>query len=565
MRIGGPSEPDLRDLVCGSRLRCHTAEAVEGGRYPEGMPDGAPFTITTPIFYPSDVPHIGHGYTEVAADVLARWHRQAGDPTWLLTGTDEHGQKMLRTATANDMGPREWADKLVRESWLPLLETLQIANDDFIRTTQPRHEDGVAAFVQRLYDTGFIEAGDYEGYYCVGCEEYKQQSELVPGTGRYEGQLCCAIHSIPVELLQERNYFFRMSQFQDALLKLYEEQPDFVQPDSARNEVVQFVKQGLADLSISRSSFDWGIPVPWDGSHVVYVWFDALLNYVTALGYDADLATFDRRWPATHLVGKDILRFHAVIWPAMLLAAGLPVPKQVFAHGWLLVGGEKMSKSKLTGIAPNQITDVFGSDAFRYYFLRAIPFGQDGSFSWEDLSARYQAELANGFGNLASRVIAMVGRYFDGVLPAAGDATDADQHVAEVVARAVVEADLAIERLAIHESIAAIWRIVDELNGYITLQEPWKLAKDPADRARLATVLSTAAEGLRALAVLLSPVLPTATGKLWIALGADTALGALVDQPLRAAGEWGRLPAGTTVSPLAPLFPRIEQDVTASA
>ena len=525
------------------------------------MPAGPSFYITTPIFYPSDVPHIGHGYTEVAADVLARWHRQAGDDTWLLTGTDEHGQKMLRTATANDMGPREWADRLVQESWLPLLETLDIANDDFIRTTQTRHEAGVAAFVQRLYDTGFIEAGDYEGYYCVGCEEYKQTAELVIGTGRYEGQLCCAIHSIPVELLQERNYFFRMSQFTDALLKLYEERPDFVQPESARNEVIQFVRQGLADLSISRSTFDWGVKVPWDERHIVYVWFDALLNYITAIGFDGDEATFAKRWPAVHLVGKDILRFHAVIWPAMLMAAGLEVPRQVFAHGWLLVGGEKMSKSKLTGIAPSQITDVFGSDAFRYYFLRAIPFGQDGSFSWEDLAARYQAELANGFGNLASRVIAMIGRYRGGTVPAAGEASERDRHVREVVRVAAIEADLAMERMAPHEAVAAVWRIVEELNGYLTLEEPWALAKVPEAQERLDSVLATAAEGLRALAVLLSPVIPKSCAKLWAALGAEDALGLLVDQPIRAAGDWGRLPAGTAVQGLEPLFPRIEQAV----
>lgn len=525
------------------------------------MPADRSFYITTPIFYPSDVPHIGHGYTEVAADVLSRWHRQAGDDTWFLTGTDEHGQKMLRTATANDMGPREWADKLVRDAWIPLLETLDIANDDFIRTTQPRHEQGVAAFIQKLYDTGFIEAGDYEGFYCVGCEEYKQTSELVTGTGKYDGELVCAIHSIPVELLKERNYFFRMSRFTEQLLALYEQRPDFVQPDSARNEVVQFVKQGLDDLSISRSTFDWGVPVPWDTKHVVYVWFDALLNYVTAVGYGEDDATLAKRWPATHLVGKDILRFHAVIWPAMLLAAGLEVPKQVFAHGWLLVGGEKMSKSKLTGIAPNQITDVFGSDAFRYYFLRAIPFGQDGSFSWEDLSARYQAELANGFGNLASRVIAMITRYRDGVVPAAAEPSERDLGIQETVRRAAVEADLAIERMAPHEAVAAIWTIVEELNGYITLEEPWKLAKDAAQSGRLDSVLATAAEGLRALAVLLSPVIPKATEKLWSALGAEVGLGVLADRRLRAAGDWGQLPAGTRVAALEPLFPRIDPEL----
>jgi methionyl-tRNA synthetase len=521
------------------------------------------FYITTPIFYVNDVPHIGHAYTEVAADVLARWHRQAGDDTWLLTGTDEHGQKILRTAVANDVSPREWADRLVDSAWKPLLETIDIANDDFIRTTDARHESGVAAFFQQLYDAGHVYTGEYEGYYCVGCEEYKQLDDLMETPdGDYAGQKLCKIHSRPVEILKEKNYFFRMSAFEERLIELYETQPDFIQPESVRNEIMQFVKQGLDDLSISRSTFDWGVKVPWDDSHVIYVWVDALLNYITAIGWEHDEPEFARRWPAVHIVGKDIARFHAVIWPAMLMAAGLPVPKRVFGHGWLLVGGEKMSKSKLTGIAPQQISDVFGSDAFRYYFLRAIAFGQDGSFSWEDLSARYQAELANGFGNLASRVIAMVGRYRDGSVPEPGEYSAADRHIQTTVQDAAAAADEAIERFAIHESIAAIWTIVDELNGYITEQEPWVLAKDDANRDRLSTVLYTASEGLRALAVLLNPVMPKATGKLWTALGAESALGPISDQPVREAGRWGQLPAGTTTTPIEGLFPRIEETET---
>jgi len=298
---------------------------------------------------------------------------------------------------------------------------------------------------------------------------------------------------------------------------------------------------------------------------VLYVWFDALLNYITAIGYGTDDENFSRRWPGTHIVGKDIARFHAVIWPAMLMAAGLPVPKHVFGHGWLLVGGEKMSKSKLTGIAPNEITDTFGADAFRYYFMRAISFGQDGSFSWEDLSARYQAELANGFGNLASRVIAMITRYYDGIVPAPAETGpagygDADLGIQKTVADAAAAADAAIERFAIHDALAAIWTIVEELNGYITIQEPWVLARESDTRARLGTVLYTAAEGLRALAVLLSPVIPEATAKLWGALGANT-LGALVDQPIRSAGTWGQLPVGSQVASLDALFPRIELPV----
>ncbi|MBB2974900.1 methionyl-tRNA synthetase [Microbacterium endophyticum] len=519
------------------------------------------FYITTPIYYPSDVPHIGHGYTTVAVDALARWHRQSGDDTWMLTGTDEHGQKMMRAAAANGATPQEWVDKLVSESWFPLLETLDVANDDFIRTTQPRHEERVREFVQAIYDREYIYAGEFEALYCVGCEEFKTESEILDGTGAFEGLKICAIHSKPLELLQEKNYFFKLSEFQDRLLELYRTEPDFVRPESARNEVVSFVKQGLKDLSISRSTFDWGITVPWDESHVIYVWVDALLNYATAVGFGSDPEQFDKRWPAYHVVGKDILRFHAVIWPAMLMAAGVDVPKGVFAHGWLLVGGEKMSKSKLTGIAPTEITDVFGSDAYRFYFLSAIAFGQDGSFSWEDLSARYQAELANGFGNLASRTIAMIERYFAGVVPAAGVPTPADDVVAKTVADAASAADAAIERFRIDEAVAAIWTIVDVLNGYITENEPWALAKDETKRERLGTVLYTAAEGLRALAVLLSPVMPVATEKLWTSLGVTERLGALQAQPLRDAGRWGQLPVGTKVAALSPLFPRIEQSV----
>jgi len=519
------------------------------------MSDGSSFYITTPIFYVNDVPHIGHAYTEVAADVLARWHRQAGENAWLLTGTDEHGQKILRTATANGVTPKEWADRLVETAWKPLLQTVDIKNDDFIRTTDERHEVNAQKFLQHLYDAGHIYTGEYEGYYCVGCEEYKQPSDLIDGTGEFAGQQVCAIHSIPVELLHEKNYFFRMSTFADQLLALYEDNPDFVQPAAARNEVISFVKQGLSDLSISRSSFDWGIKVPWDDSHVVYVWFDALLNYITAAGYGHDDEKFSRLWPATHIVGKDILRFHAVIWPAMLLAAGIEVPRRVFGHGWLLVGGEKMSKSKLTGIAPSQITDTFGSDAFRYYFMRAISFGQDGSFSWEDLSARYQSELANGFGNLASRVIAMVVRYCDGEIPTPTVFTEDDELIRATEKRAVDAAGEAISRLAIHEAIAAIWELVDELNGYITSQEPWALAKDHAGRARLEAVLYTAVRGLGTLAVLLSPVVPQATAKLWQALGGS---GELTDVRIDQAWQWT---GGTHVSPLEALFPRIEVTV----
>jgi len=537
------------------------------------MPEAAKaFYLTTPIYYVNDAPHIGHAYTTVAGDLITRWHRQRQEPVWFLTGTDEHGQKVMRTAEANGVTPRAWADRLVEAAWKPVLETIDAANDDFIRTTEQRHIERVQRFIQDLHDKGEIYAGSYQGPYCIDCEEYKLPGELIDGVDDEAGHKLCPIHGRPVEMLAEQNYFFRMSAYQDALLEHYELFPEFVQPTSARNEVIAFVRQGLQDLSISRSTFDWGVPIPWDPSHVLYVWFDALLNYATAVGHGSadpdDAALFARVWPAdVHLVGKDILRFHAVIWPAMLMAAGLPLPKQIFAHGWLLVGGEKMSKSKTTGIAPSQIIDHFGSDAFRYYFMRAIPFGQDGTFSWEDLAARYNAELANGLGNLASRVTAMIERYFDGVLPAAGAATDAERALAEVAARAVVDAEAAIDRLAIHEAIAAVWTLVEATNGYLTEQAPWQVAKDDAERGpggRLATILVTAAEALRALAVLLNPVMPKAALALWRALGADEGLGELARQPVGQAGHFPQLAPGAVVTKGAALFPRLE-DVDAAA
>ena len=550
-----------------------TADATDAVDVADPENAAKAFYLTTPIYYVNDVPHIGHAYTTVAGDVLTRWHRQRGERVWFLTGTDEHGEKVLRSASAHDVSPQAWVDRLVEESWRPVWRSLEIANDDFIRTTEPRHTERVQAFLQDLYDKGEIYEGLYEGPYCVGCEEFKLPGDLVDGVGDYAGQKVCPIHGRPVEQLSETNYFFRLSKYADALLAHYAEHPEAVEPESARNEVLQFVRSGLTDLSISRSSFDWGVKVPWDDAQVVYVWFDALLNYATAVGLGShnagDEAKFGSTWPAdVHLVGKDILRFHAVIWPAMLMAAGIPLPRKVFAHGWLLVGGEKMSKSKLTGIAPSSIIDTFGSDAFRFYFLRAIVFGQDGSFSWEDLHARYTAELANGFGNLASRVAAMIGKYFGGTLPDAGPLTPAEEHVAAVAARAVVDAEAAIDRLALHEAIAAIWTLVETTNGYLTEQEPWKVAKDPAEvdasgasvpRGRLATILVTAAEALRALAVLLAPVTPKAAEALWESLGAEPVLGPLAAQQVADAGRFGQLPAGTVVTKGASLFPRIEE------
>jgi methionyl-tRNA synthetase len=391
------------------------------------------------------------------------------------------------------------------------------------------------------------------------------------GEGEYVGVQVCAIHGRPVEYLSETNWFFRLSHYADALLEHYAAHPEAVEPASARNEVLSFIRSGLQDLSISRSTFDWGIPVPWDPDQVVYVWFDALLNYATAVGLGDAAGTpgaekFASTFPAdVHLVGKDILRFHAVIWPAMLLAAGLPLPGKVFAHGWLLVGGEKMSKSKLTGIAPAQITDHFGVDAFRWYFLRAIQFGQDGSFSWEDMSARYTSELANGLGNLASRVTAMTGRYFDGILPSAAEVTAAEEALAAVAARSVSLADERFLVLDFAGGLAAIGDLVVAINGYLTEQEPWKVAKaidtDPAARLRVGTVLATAAEALRVVAVLFNATMPASAEKLWAMLGAEAQLGTLASQRIQDAARWGQLSAGATVTKGDALFPRLEEEL----
>lgn len=506
------------------------------------------FYVTTPIYYVNDAPHIGHAYTTVAGDVLTRWHRQRQEPVFYLTGTDEHGTKVERTARDNDMAPQDWCDRLVEQSWKPVLETIEAANDDFIRTTSKRHRRGVQKFWETVKSNGHVYEADFEGPYCVGCEEFKRAGDLIDDK--------CPIHDRPVEMLHESNYFFRLAQFQDALLEHYERHPQAVEPKSAYNEVVSFIRSGLEDISMSRSSVGWGIPLSWDDKQVVYVWFDALLNYVTAVGYGDDEEKFASIWPANvHLVGKDILRFHAVYWPAMLMAAGLPLPDKVFAHGWLLVGGEKMSKSKLTGISPETITDEFGADAFRYYFLRAIQFGQDGAFSWEDMAARYQAELANGLGNLASRATAMVVRYREGVLPAPGDYANADLALQELLADCAERADAAMGRLDFSAGILAIKEFVDAVNVYVTEQQPWVLAKDEATAQRLDTVLYTICESLRAIAVLYHPVMPKATQLMWESIGAA---GALSGQSVLEVSRWGQLAPGCTVTKGDALFPRLD-------
>ena len=511
------------------------------------------FYLTTPIYYVNDAPHIGHAYTTVAGDFLTRWHRQKGEEVWYLTGTDEHGQKVMRTAEANNTPPQQWCDRLVEEAWKPVWKHLEIANDDFIRTTEPRHMERVQKFLQGLMEAGFIYEGKYEGPYCVGCEEFKLPGDLDEGK--------CKIHSKPVEMVSETNWFFKLSAFVQPLLNHYQKNPDACEPASARNEVIAFLEGGVSDLSISRSTFNWGIPVPWDTKQVVYVWFDALLNYATAVGLTDSPESesgkfFNKTWPAdVHLVGKDILRFHAVIWPAMLMAANLPVPKKVFAHGWLLVGGEKMSKSKLTGIAPSDITNHFGVDAFRYYFMRAIPFGSDGSFSWEDMAARYTSELANDFGNLASRLAAMVEKYCDGVLPSVSQ----DSHLSQSLSTTTLQADAAITALDFQGGINVIMEFCKTVNGYVTTKEPWAVAKDPSRKSELDEILYNTAEALRGLAILLHPIMPISTAKLWRSLGAEDTLGPINSQKISDVAHWGQLKPGSRINKGEILFPRLPE------
>ena len=505
------------------------------------------FYVTTPIYYPNDVPHIGHAYTTVAADVAARFHRLRGDSVRFLTGLDEHGQKMLRSAESRGLTPQQHVDEMAGV-WQELWPQLDIRYDDFIRTTEERHTTRVQAFWQRLYDAGQVYLGHYEGLYCVGCEDYYREGDLLDGN--------CPIHLTPVDRIQEENYFFRLSDQTDWLLNdYYRRTPAAVQPASRLNEVRSFVEQGLQDISISRTTFSWGIPLPWDSKHVTYVWIEALLNYITALEYpEGEL--FGTFWPGVNLIGKDILRFHAVTWPALLHAAGLEPPSLVFAHGYLLVGGEKMSKTRLTGIHPAQLLETFGVDAYRYYFMREIAFGSDGNFSWESMVARYNSELANGLGNLASRVLTMVGTSFAGAVPEPGDVQlDQGRALRSVVERATDKYESAMEAFAFQDALSAVDSIVREVNGYLVTTAPWKLAKEPGNEARVGTVLWTAAETLRILAILLSPFMPGACARLWTSLGQ---LGSPEDQRLPGAARWGGLQPGSPTSKGDSLFPRIE-------
>jgi len=507
------------------------------------------FYITTPIYYVNDVPHIGHAYTTVAADVVARWKRLNGLDVRFLTGTDEHGQKVALAAEQRGMTPQQHVDDIIPR-WTELLDLLRISNDDFIRTTEPRHKERVQEFMQQLYDQGDLYTATYAGPYCVRCEAYYTVEELL------DGELC-PIHRKPVEQMQQENWFFRLSKYQDDLLKLYAEHPEFVRPESRLNEVKAFVESGLQDISASRSAFDWGVEVPWEPGHVFYVWFDALLNYATAAGYGADPEAFARRWPADiHLIGKDIVRFHAVYWPAMLMAGGLEVPKQVYAHGFLLVGGEKMGKSNATGIAPATLVDHFGVDAYRYYFLREISFGHDGTFSWESMEQRYTTDLANDLGNLVNRVLNMVGSYFDGAVPEPTGVEGEAEAALTADLQTALEGVQAFDTLDFKKALEDLWVLVGGVNRYIEARAPWALNKQGA-RDDLARCLYTCVDMLRVIAILVSPVMPDAAEALWAKLGLAEPLGAQRHpQHTRA----GLLPPGVAVDRGNVLFPKLAED-----
>ena len=496
------------------------------------------FYVTTPIYYVNDAPHIGHAYTTVTADALARWHRLLGDDTWFLTGTDEHGLKIQRTAEANGLSPKAQADitsERFREAW----RLLDISNDDFIRTTEARHHRAVQALLQRCYDNGYVYKSTYAGLYCVACEAYYNDSDLVDGN--------CPIHGRPVETLEEENYSFRLSAFADRLLDWYDSEPGCITPDGKRREAIGIVKQGLDDVSISRTSIKWGVPVPWDRDHVFYVWYDALINYATAVGYGVDDERFATWWPACHhLLAKDIIRFHGVYWPAMLMAADIAPLPRLHVHGYLLVGGEKMSKTRLNQIAPAELVETFGVDGFRYHFLRDTPFGPDGDFSYEGMVARYNADLANQLGNLLQRVSTVVHKKSGGI----GPRPRADSPLAAAVRDAYDEIAEAWLSPAPSVALEATWRIIRAANDYLQTNEPWKMEPGPACDA----VMGDALEVLRIVAVLVSPAMPTAAQQVWRRIGVA---GDVAGARLPASIGWGQH-AGGPVEAADPLFPRLK-------
>ncbi|HYG60603.1 MAG TPA: methionine--tRNA ligase [Symbiobacteriaceae bacterium] len=513
------------------------------------------FYITTPIYYPSDKLHIGHSYTTVAADALARYHRRRGHDTWFLTGTDEHGQKIERAAAAVGKSPQQFVDEIV--DWIKdLWKALHISYDDFIRTTEPRHEKAVQKIFTKLYEQGDIYKSSYEGWYCTPCETFWLEGKLKEGN--------CPDCGRPVELTREESYFFRLSQYADRLLQ-HIEQTDFIQPASRKNEMVSFIRQGLEDLCVSRTSVKWGIPVPLDESQVIYVWLDALSNYITALGWGTEQDDLYKRfWPADlHLVGKEIMRFHTIIWPCILMAMGEKLPERVFGHGWLLfgTGAEKMSKSKGNVVDPFVLIERYGLDAVRYYLLREVPFGSDGTYTEDAFILRTNVDLANDMGNLLSRTTQMINKFAEGKIPAAPAAAD-DKVLSTLAADVVREYEAAFDRLEISTAVTAIMKLVARANKYIDEQAPWALAKDPAQAGRLANVLYSLAESLRLIGVLLTPILIHTPERIWDQLGLNPETVRTVEW--EKATAWGGLPAGTEIRRGNPLFPRIEVDKEAA-
>jgi methionyl-tRNA synthetase len=511
------------------------------------------FYLTTPIYYVNARPHLGHAYSTIACDAIARRKRALGIETWFLTGTDEHGQKIERSAKLAGCSPQEFATKIAGE-FRGLWELLGLTCDDFIRTTEERHKRGVQKLFATLRDRGYIYKGSYTGQYCVSDEAYVDgpPGTLCPDCGR------------PTETVSEENYFFKLSAFERKLLEFYEANPGFMGPESTRREVISFVRSGLKDLSVSRTSFSWGIPVPGDEKHVVYVWLDALANYITALGYGSeDDEKFRKFWPADiHLIGKEISRFHCVYWPAFLMAAGIPVPRSVRANGWLLFDQGKMSKSRGNIVRAETVHEVLGADALRYFLLREIPFGQDGNFSFDALVQRYNGDLANGYGNLVSRVVNMVHKYFGGVAPAAGAETQAEATLRANAENAMAAFGLAFDELNFSEALKTLWALVAETDGYLTANAPWKkpAERSEADHAALqARVLATAAEAIRVITALAYPIVPDAAAKVWRQLGQGELADAAKNGFLKNLA-WGGLNAGTKFGEPAPLFPRAEKE-----